>query len=150
MPTPKSKPVYLFDTCGVAEVFSTGSNAAIAKFIDGLKSGSVKIMDSVVRELELIDAQAAKSLADLRIRSKTIPASSEHFAMHQLLMDQHGAGIFGALPTAGHFESVAVARVEKLVLVSASTGLKECKKIVASCKLDPDMVFSVADFASVP
>jgi hypothetical protein len=146
----KIAPVYLFDTYGVIEVFSSGSNSAIQKFSDGLKNGQVKILERVGRELEAVDPLASRKLKGLRISKKSIPIDPVHSSTQQLLMEKHGVGIFGGLPTAEHFESVAVAWVEKLILVSSGGALKSCHKIVAKCDLKTLKVISVLSFSQMP
>lgn len=142
------QPKYLFDLYGVMEVLSSGSNQALSSFADGLMSGAIKIMSAVSHELKDMDGSLYAKFQELksgRVYQSTTPA---HSALQATLMDRFGAGLFGGCPSAEHFESVAICKLEKLELVTGAKKLSSCKRIVSKCCLSELKILSVDEFSA--
>ena len=117
MAPPKAQPKYLFDLYGVITILSSGSNQARDAFINGLASGSVKVMSEVSNQLKDVNEDLYKQFQDIKSGRVYQHTTVAHSSAQQALMDKFGTGLFGGSPSPEYFESVAVCKVEKLGLV---------------------------------
>lgn len=148
-PQKKVDPKYLFDLYGVVEVLSNGSNQARSAFIDGMASGSVRVMKNVSAQLKDVDEDLYSEFQDIKTGRVYQETGSQHWSAQQGLMDAFDTGLFGGSPTPDFFESVAVCKVEKLELVTAGKGLSNSKQIAKKCGLNGVAIHSVKEFGSL-
>lgn len=143
------EPKYLFDLYGVVAVLSSGNNQVRDAFISGLSSGSVRVMSEVANQLKDISEPLYKDFQNIKSGRVYQPTNISHSSAQQALMDKHGAGLFGGSPSAEFFESVAVCKVEKLVLVTAEKALKNCRDIAKKCGLANVTILSPVEFGKL-
>lgn len=147
-PQQKDQPKYLFDLYGVISVLKSGSNQARNAFISGLASGSVKVMSEVANQLKAVDEDLYKEFQAIKSGRVYQPTNIPHSSAQQALMDKFGTGLFGGSPSPEYFESVAVCKVDNLILVTADKALTNCKAITKKCNLASVTVLSIAEFGA--
>jgi hypothetical protein len=144
----KTQPKYLFDLYGVLSVLSSGNNQARDAFINGMSTGSVRIMSEVAGQLKAVNENLYHEFQAIKSGRVYQVTTAAHWATQQILMDKHGTGLFGGSPSPEYFESVAICKVEKLALVTAEKSLTSCRDIAKKCNLTQVAVLSLTDFAA--
>lgn len=140
-------PLWVIDLHGMREVLSTKKNSTKVAIIDAIEKGDMQILRSVSDELKAIYPdlyEDFKLISPKKYMKSPVVAS----VIVESLMECYDAGIFGSIPSAEHFEAVAVAHHAGVVLVTSGKGLSDCQKIVKKCELKPHAVQSVQDVVS--
>jgi hypothetical protein len=143
-PKSKPQPKWIIDLHGIKEALTTRSNAK-AHILDAIESGEMLVMRSVQNELKDLYSHLWPDFVAIKTK-KYIDTTLAVSAVAGQLQQAHGSSVLGGVPSFAHFEAVALARTQKLKLVSAAKGLSNCKQIASKCGLP---VADIVDISAV-
>lgn len=149
MPKQKIDAKYLFDLYAVIEALTCGNNLIRDAFINGLKSGEIRVPKSLSKELKDVDEDVYRDFQSVKSGRVYIEEGAKHYSTQSALMERYGTSIFGGSPPESNFLAVAISVVEKVDLVTHGKPLSNCRKIVNDCAIGKPKVLSLADFAAL-
>lgn len=137
------EPKWVIDLHGIREMLTTTVNSAKVAGMDALKNGDMLILRTAGDELKKLYPDLWQQFTGIKPK-KYITTSVAAISTSTQLMETYGASLLGSTPSAEHFESIAVARLNKCTLISSGKGLTDCQKIARKCGLNANCVAALS------